>query len=85
LRRERTLLCGRFLRNDANNVVDDLKKSALDIESLIRTTAAKAKHSVPKERHHRRMSLENADFAIVRRRNNHCCLTLEEYRFGRNQ
>src|SRR6476620_9689527 len=77
----RDYLCGcRFLGNDADCIVHDLKKTALDVESLI-GAATESKHSIPEQRHHRSVILEDSNFAVKRRGDDGRRFTLEQHGF----
>src|SRR4051812_31995347 len=64
-------LSGRgFLRHNANVVIDNLKKSAFDIEVPAGASSTKAKRACAEKRHQRSVILENTDLAVERGRDN---------------
>ena len=73
----------RFFRDDPNLVVQYLYEAAAYVESRA-GCSAKPQRTVSQQRHQRRMTGENADFPVVRRRDHGIRLSFEQHRFRRD-
>lgn len=74
----------RLLRHHADVVVHDLQKSSLDREPTVSAAPRKPQLSTTEQRHHRRVTLENAHFAIVSGGHYRFDLPLEQDGLGRD-
>src|SRR5205085_3539164 len=73
----------RFLRYDADFVVEHLHEAAADIETATRS-GSDAQLAVAKQRHQGRMTGENSNLAVVGGGDYRIRLPLEQHRFGRD-
>ncbi len=70
----------RALRDDANQVVRDLEKPTLDLKAPRRCPRADTKLTTTEQCDHGRVSSEDPDLTIERRRDDCFSLPLEEHR-----
>src|SRR5690242_942505 len=73
----------RLLRHDAHDVVDDLKKPAVDVEPPS-ALATHAQDTLAEESHQRRVAGENAHLAVERRRDDRVGRALVQHGLGRD-
>ena len=73
-----------MLGDHAHLIADYLKKPALDREFADTAALSHPQPTLAKQRHEGRVARENADFAVVCRRNDGIRIAVEHSRFGRD-